>query len=137
MPKKKNKHLYKELKENRPSVFRMSLLNLVMWLIGNLVGLASFILGMSILIDTTVGRKLLALISDRVQAEVEDESTRNLSFFLAAVFIFLGILFWIIAYLSRRLLVRNAYIFELEELMDDEMERKIIKKAAETSPEKK
>lgn len=129
MESDKNKHLYEKLKEDRPSILRMSLLTWVLWFAGSLVALACIILGVAIFIDTTAGKKLLNLIKDNKQVEelvTADAGDRRLSLFLAIVFVIGGILFYIIAFLSRRLMLRTKYIMDLEELMDDEMDKKVV-----------
>ncbi len=119
----KNKHLYDKLKESRPSMLRMSILTWLLWLVGNLVALACVILGAAIYIDTTAGKKILSYIKNTDTVTEAETGDRSLSLFLATIFIIAGILFYTIAFLSRRLTIRNNYIGELEQLMDDEMNK--------------
>ena len=119
MPKLKDQ--YELLKENSPSVVGNSLLMFIYRIVGMLLSLAAILFSISLLVNAAIGNQLMSFITG-TPAKLPDEVTAHITVFVALVSIGLGILFFIISTLAKRLLKRNTYIIELEEIIEDGFE---------------
>lgn len=120
---KPNKQLYENLKADRPSVVRMTLFSWLLRIIFFILATACIILAVSLFISETAGEQLLGFVTGDEAASGMSDEDRHIILFLAFVFMVLGLLFALVTYLSGRLVHRGIYIAELENLLDEEMEK--------------
>lgn len=112
------KEKYNSLKEESPSVIRNSLLMFLYRIIGALLGIVLIVLGICMLISSTAGYTIMSVVMGENET-IKNEQYSQLSFFAAIVIITIGILCLIISRLANKLIRRNIYIMELEEVMDE------------------
>jgi len=110
---------YEKLKTKRPSIIRTSLVSLIYLVICSLLSFAFLVLGVAMLIDTSLDEWLAKLSGINMQDR--GETYKMFRYFLSGIFFLLCILFFIIARLSRKVIRRTNYIVSLEEVMDGEL----------------
>lgn len=117
---------FQELYKNRPSAIRTTLFfGPVGWVL-RLIGTLLFFTGVGLLIATGTGKYLFDLPDTDHQISNNSEAYQNLVLMTqggASLFcLVLGLLLWSIGRLCRRIVNRNIYILELEELFEDKKE---------------
>jgi len=117
---------YALLEQYRPSVLRNSALMLFYRVAGFLLGLLLVVMGMAMLLNSTVGFSIMPVIvgDDEV---IKHEQFAQLHFFIAIAFIIMGILCYIISRLALKQIRRNLYIINLEEIIEAEVNKGINK----------
>ena len=115
------KDQYELLKENSPSVITHSVLMFIYRYVGLLVAIAAILFGISLLISAVMGNQLITFITG-TPGQLPNEITTRITIFVALVSIALGFLFFVISTLAKRLLKRNDYIMELEEIIEESFE---------------
>lgn len=133
------RHHYKKLKADSPSVIRMTLFSWLMRIVFFILAAACIILGVALLISESAGEQLLNFVKGTEQANGLTELDRHIYNILAFLFIALGILFYLVSFLSARLVIRGTYIIGLEALLEETMEKKeaLEKAARQTAAAKK
>jgi hypothetical protein len=89
--------------------------------LGLLVAIAAIVFGISLLVSAVIGNQLITFVTGTPE-KLPGEITTRITVFTALVSIGVGILLFMISTLAKRLLKRNKYIIDLEEIIEDGFE---------------
>lgn len=119
---------FEEIYKDRPSTLRSSLFYGIIGWIGRIAGSILFIIGIGLLIATTMGAYLFSLPDTDNQISNMPEAYESLVLLIqvtaGSLCTFLGLVLLFIARLSRRITTRNSYIQKIEELFPQQTTKK-------------
>lgn len=121
MKVKERNQEYKQLRDSSPSIFRSSLLMLFYRYGGLFLAPVSVFLGISIIISSTIGDTVIRFLANSSVNLPSPETNRFITI-LGLAFILVGIMLFIMSRLAKRIIKRNLYILDLQEVMDEQFE---------------
>jgi hypothetical protein len=111
------KDKFQRLQDDRPSAIRSTVYHGPMGLIASILGWLIFIAGVGLLLASALSYSVLNIFSGENQ--IENNGLVTFQVILGAILFILGFLFITIGALCRRIVHRNIYIIELENLFED------------------